>query len=1338
MSMARNSVGAVAAALFSKNAHRLAFVAAALLLLRCPLYSQTNEEYHWGRDAGYFDEISGFTREWAGICAYVKTTNTDSYIQATLDKTLAAGAYRVLVRLYPYGTGDNIIEVDLNGTKTNIVFNQSTGATCYPVDIATTAQGASLKLTAKQIAPGATQLRIYSIWLSSNARDTGTWTDITLGPEPLENIEPEGNLLPGGSFETGLNDIWGKRIGAHALIDDNNLADSAAAPHGTKYLKLPWWRNRANKQYYYLDLCNRPVRVNSGGTFTVSAYLKASRAYDITLYVTACDALSGSNTVFSQQMNIGTAWQRYSKTFALNTNFTGSLQVFMNKTEVLASPTNSFDYPEVCVDAIHLARGTLQDYAAAYPSEAGVVIQNKAGAVFHTSDAVRLDLYVAGDSCAVNLAVVDANFQTIWQDEVAVAATGGLGMVTLTLTNMPQGAFAAVVQSLATNAAPSVCKAFSILDPREGLAYGLEAYFRMEEIWNGTSGDVADSSGNSHDGRSMNGACTTNFPQMMGERSAYFRYAGTPYLEFTDKTICEMRKDSFTMAAWLNTSRTNSIQCIFRKSGNGNYYMLRLQQNGTVALLVNEQSHNEIVYGTSGVNDASWHLVAGIFENNSIGNDVLSVWVDGVRQGVYYSAFNDINTSNGTFRIGYPETWGYQGCLDEAAIWKRALSAAEMTELYNGGVGKPMRPLMFDDYRAGIYGEITETSASAFRRAGIRFVNSLSVMPDIGRMSVVAANPTNYAWVEDTVDQAMAKGVEIVNCLSAPYPSWSWVAGKTYPTIAAWSGYVSNMVAHYQGRIKYWMVADEPSTQGIPADHYQQMVAATRSAVQAMDPAGLVIMHGDLPDYYADAIEAAGGSHAFYDILAAGANSLDNTAEQAETARAAGKEVWAIVFGSKDSIYDRKQTLASTAQWPILLCSRLSVLGATKFMNYDARISGSEPGSYRNSSSLLEFDGAFRPPGVSYAAAGNILNGYTPSGVYGISDEIECHVFEKDNGTNGMTVLWTTGPALECDIPASAFAAWDMYGNSKTMVESGGRMRFIVDSRPVFIGGPFIAITNALNDLAYNSLLKFTSIVEEWPPDGVATQHMFIRNDSDQAMDCRITLDISECWFAVAGNRRDMCKSRNVHVAAGGTGQVDFACLTHANYSLPINGYTIGMEVVNQHLCADMSFALGQYRVNLVQAGGFSTYPAIYNAGYPVIGYDYQSGFIAFSRDATNLYIDIYQKTDGNSPGAVIGFNTNRLVNLWDCGDEYPTVIVGQDGANAMLVVGQDETELAVSRVVREYPDCYTHVTVPLDSLPLECLCPAGFFAEIYQDGAATQYIGGPAEPRGIVLMPDN
>lgn len=93
------------------------------------------------------------------------------------------------------------------------------------------------------------------------------------------------------------------------------------------------------------------------------------------------------------------------------------------------------------------------------------------------------------------------------------------------------------------------------------------------------------------------------------------------------------------------------------------------------------------VTGTSPISKSTWYFLCGVFD---LANGNITLYVNGVSVGslnVTASSFVNANPN----RIRICEFDGSSSCsvrVDEVGIWSKALSAAEVSELYNNGAGK--------------------------------------------------------------------------------------------------------------------------------------------------------------------------------------------------------------------------------------------------------------------------------------------------------------------------------------------------------------------------------------------------------------------------------------------------------------------------------------------------------------------------------------------------------------------------------------------------------------------------------------------------------------------------
>ena len=223
------------------------------------------------------------------------------------------------------------------------------------------------------------------------------------------------------------------------------------------------------------------------------------------------------------------------------------------------------------------------------------------------------------------------------------------------------------------------------LDADPELFNSLLAYWRMEEgSWSGVPGEVFDAASLGHHGTAV-GNATTFAPGHLG-RAGTFDGDGDAVIVGQPASLDLLPGQDFTIAAWFRTTAQGAI--LGKAVGNfadRQYYLFTTagQLWGTVGGAQN-------FGGTTGLDDGQWHF--GALVNTEIGGERRYVlYVDGVADGTFDAglATNDADVMLGARRVSGNSGLGFpmDGDLDEAMIFDRALSAGEITTLYNAGAG---------------------------------------------------------------------------------------------------------------------------------------------------------------------------------------------------------------------------------------------------------------------------------------------------------------------------------------------------------------------------------------------------------------------------------------------------------------------------------------------------------------------------------------------------------------------------------------------------------------------------------------------------------------------------
>jgi hypothetical protein len=215
-------------------------------------------------------------------------------------------------------------------------------------------------------------------------------------------------------------------------------------------------------------------------------------------------------------------------------------------------------------------------------------------------------------------------------------------------------------------------------------ANGLISYYRFE-------GNPNDATGNN------NGTFQGGTPTPSADR---FNNPGKSYIfngisNYISTGVVYTNPGPLSTSTWFKTTTTTGGALIgfssIQTGGNGNRdRFLYMTATGTLYLAVAPGAVKKYVNTTASYNDGNWHMVT-----STLGTGGLKLYVDGVLVSSD-ATVTSAETTTGYWRLGHsdlstwpnePASYYFEGTMDDAVIYHRELSSAEVAILYNSPDG---------------------------------------------------------------------------------------------------------------------------------------------------------------------------------------------------------------------------------------------------------------------------------------------------------------------------------------------------------------------------------------------------------------------------------------------------------------------------------------------------------------------------------------------------------------------------------------------------------------------------------------------------------------------------
>lgn len=162
-----------------------------------------------------------------------------------------------------------------------------------------------------------------------------------------------------------------------------------------------------------------------------------------------------------------------------------------------------------------------------------------------------------------------------------------------------------------------------------------------------------------------------------------FSFNGQGYVTVPDSAT--LNPVNFTIDAWIkrNSSTYDYGAIVVKKGGNDQSGYSLESSFGGIGFWVNILGKGWVESPAASINPDQWYHVAGVYDGS-----VISLYVNGVSVGTPTPSEGSIAFSNSALNIGHDTSHTerhYNGLIDEVHLFNRALSPAEIQEIYSAG-----------------------------------------------------------------------------------------------------------------------------------------------------------------------------------------------------------------------------------------------------------------------------------------------------------------------------------------------------------------------------------------------------------------------------------------------------------------------------------------------------------------------------------------------------------------------------------------------------------------------------------------------------------------------------
>ncbi|MFM7016589.1 MAG: LamG-like jellyroll fold domain-containing protein, partial [Bacteroidota bacterium] len=224
------------------------------------------------------------------------------------------------------------------------------------------------------------------------------------------------------------------------------------------------------------------------------------------------------------------------------------------------------------------------------------------------------------------------------------------------------------ITNLYTSSTPPPCNPLAA-----NLQNGLVGYWPF-------CGNANDESGNGNNG-TVNGA-TLTADRFGAANSAYSFDGNADYIDCGNNNTLNL-SNTLTLSAWINASTFGQEKGIISKSFGAVPYTYDLIVSNNGGPKVRLDINQNFLFSTQTLNTNQWYHIVAVYDGS-----IQSIYIDGVLSSSQNAntVLNSIadHLILGAHQVSVVPGWSWDGKLDDIAIWNRALTQNEITQLYTG------------------------------------------------------------------------------------------------------------------------------------------------------------------------------------------------------------------------------------------------------------------------------------------------------------------------------------------------------------------------------------------------------------------------------------------------------------------------------------------------------------------------------------------------------------------------------------------------------------------------------------------------------------------------------